>query len=133
VTPDRAADQHREHHVREHAPQQGVHHPAPFVLSCIGSRRGSYGSSPTDSVGGPAPAICMTAARSAGEAPGSVSHTATATSAYAVSLSCKAIRSSSRLGRYASSNWRPSDGSTTAAYSSTIGKKSGSSPPVCTR
>ena len=80
VAPDGAADQDRQRDVGEHAPQQHLHRVA---LSTNGSSRGSYGSRPTASRGGPERAIASAACRSAGEAPGSVSQTACSTAPYA--------------------------------------------------
>ena len=79
------------HDVRQYAPQQDIHREPP-----IGRSRGSFGSKPTVSVGGPAAAIAITALRSAGEGPGSVLHTAVSTPAYGVPRSASANRSNSR-------------------------------------
>ena len=64
VAPDGAADEARDAEVGQHAPQEGVHERAPAVAAdgtgCSGRSLGSYGSSPTASVGcGPLiPTIC---------------------------------------------------------------------------
>ena len=70
----------------------------PERSSASGSSRGSNGSRPTCSVGG-GPASAMAAARSAGDGPGRVAHTATSASAYGDPRSSSASRTSSMLAR----------------------------------
>src|SRR5690606_26871191 len=116
VPPDRAEDQDRDHHVRQHAPQQDVE----------GAHRGPPGgkgasSSPTCSCGGPVRASARAPATSAGEGPGSSAHTASTGAAYAVRASRSASRSSSNPARCSCRTASPSARSAVAPYSSTAG------------